>query len=172
MDYSKLCKILKEMGIPDHLTWETCMQVKMYQLELDIEQSGSNLGKEYIKAIYCHPACLTYGNPLQCSCLENPRDGGVWWAAICGVTQSRTWLKWQQQSTSREMPGWMKHKLDSRFLREISIPQICRWHHLNGIKWRGTKESFEVERGEWKSWLKTQHLKNEDHGISGPTASW
>ena len=34
------------------------------------------------------------GNPLQCSCLENLRDGGAWWAAIHGVTQSRTWLKW------------------------------------------------------------------------------
>ena len=34
------------------------------------------------------------GNPLQCSCLENPRDGGAWWAAIYGVIQSRTWLKW------------------------------------------------------------------------------
>ena len=33
------------------------------------------------------------GNPLQCSCLENPRDGGAWWAAISGVTQSWTWLK-------------------------------------------------------------------------------
>ena len=33
------------------------------------------------------------GNPLQCSCLDNPRDGGAWWAAICGVTQSRTQLK-------------------------------------------------------------------------------
>ena len=33
------------------------------------------------------------GNPLQCSCLENPRDGGVWWAAIYGVAQSPTWLK-------------------------------------------------------------------------------
>ena len=32
------------------------------------------------------------GNPLQCSCLENPRDGGAWWAAVCGVTQSRTRL--------------------------------------------------------------------------------
>ena len=30
------------------------------------------------------------GNPLQCSCLENPRDGGAWWAAVCGVSQSRT----------------------------------------------------------------------------------
>ena len=33
------------------------------------------------------------GNPLQCSCLENPRDGGAWWAAIYGVTQSQTRLK-------------------------------------------------------------------------------
>ena len=33
------------------------------------------------------------GNPLQCSCLENPRDGGAWWAAVYGVTQSQTWLK-------------------------------------------------------------------------------
>ena len=34
------------------------------------------------------------GNPLQCSCLENPRDGGAWWAAVYGVTQSRIGLKW------------------------------------------------------------------------------
>ena len=33
------------------------------------------------------------GNPLQCSCLENPRDGGAWWAAVYGVAQSRTLLK-------------------------------------------------------------------------------
>ena len=33
------------------------------------------------------------GNPLQCSCLENPRDGGAWWAAVYGVAQSQTWLK-------------------------------------------------------------------------------
>ena len=40
------------------------------------------------------------GNPLQCSCLENPRDGGAWWAAIYGVTQSRTQLKWLSSSSS------------------------------------------------------------------------
>ena len=34
-----------------------------------------------------------HGNPLQCSCLENPRDGGAWWAAVYGVAQSRTRLK-------------------------------------------------------------------------------
>ena len=38
------------------------------------------------------------GNPLQCSCLENPRDGGAWWAAIYGVTQSWTRLKWLSSS--------------------------------------------------------------------------
>ena len=40
------------------------------------------------------------GNPLQSSCLENPRDGGAWWAAVYGVTQSRTWLKWLSSSSS------------------------------------------------------------------------
>ena len=50
------------------------MQVKKQQLELDVEQqTGSKLGKEYIKAIYCPPA-----TPLQYSCLENPMDGGAW----------------------------------------------------------------------------------------------
>ena len=40
------------------------------------------------------------GNPLQCSCLENPRDGGAWWAAVHGVTQSRTRLKQLSSSSS------------------------------------------------------------------------
>ena len=40
------------------------------------------------------------GNPLQCSCLENPRDGGAWWAAVYGVAQSRTRLKWLSSSSS------------------------------------------------------------------------
>ena len=39
------------------------------------------------------------GNPLQCSCLENPRDGGTWWAAVYGVAQSRTRLKWLSSSS-------------------------------------------------------------------------
>ena len=63
------------------------MQVKKQQLEVDIEQqTGSKLRKEYVKAVYCHPAYLT-----------------------------------SMQSTSREMPGWMKHKLESRLPGEISI---------------------------------------------------
>ena len=40
------------------------------------------------------------GNPLQCSCLENPRDQGAWWAAVYGVSQSRTRLKWLSSSSS------------------------------------------------------------------------
>ena len=49
---------------------------------------------------------------------------------------------------------------------KYQYPQICRWHHPYGIKWRETKKPLdEGERGEWKSWLKTQHAKNEDHGI-------
>ena len=63
------------------------MQVKKQQLELDMEQqTGSKLGKEYVKTVYCHPAYLTY-----------------------------------MQSTSREMLGWRKHKLESRLPGEISI---------------------------------------------------
>ena len=62
------------------------MQVKKQQSELNMEQqTGSNSGKEYVKAIYCHLAYITY-----------------------------------MQSTSWEMPNWMKHKLESRFLGEIS----------------------------------------------------
>ena len=43
------------------------------------------------------------GNPLQCSCLENPRDGGAWWAAIYGVAQSQTRLKQLSSSSSNEV---------------------------------------------------------------------
>ena len=46
-------------------------------------------------------SCIGEGNdnPLQCSCLENPRDGGAWWAAVYGVAQSRTRLKWLSSSS-------------------------------------------------------------------------
>ena len=63
VDHNKLWKILQEMGIPDHLTcsWEICMQVKKQQLELEVkQQTGFKSGKEHVKAVYCHPAYLTY----------------------------------------------------------------------------------------------------------------
>ena len=43
--------------------------------------------------------------PTPLSCLENPRDGRAWWAAVCGVTQSRTWLKWLSISNSSICPA-------------------------------------------------------------------
>ena len=55
------------------------------------------------------------GNPLQCSCLENPRDGGAWWAAVYGVAQSRTRLKWLSSSS---------HFLKVGFRLCVSITQV------------------------------------------------
>ena len=78
------------------------------------QQTGSKLGNEYIKAIYCHLAYLTY-----------------------------------RQSTSCKMPGWMKHKVESRLPGEISATSdILHMTPLNGRKPRGTKEPLdESERG-------------------------
>ena len=60
VDHNKLLKKW-EYQTPWPASWEICMQVKKQQLELDMEQqTGSKLGKEYIKAVYCHPAYLTY----------------------------------------------------------------------------------------------------------------
>ena len=66
------------------------------------------------------------------------------------------------------MPGWMTHKLQSR-LSDYQPPQICR----NGRKWKETEEPLdEGERGEWKSWLKTQHSNNFKIMASNPITSW
>ena len=59
------------------------------------------------------------GNPLQCSCLENPRDGGAWWAAVYGVTQSRTRLK--RLSTSSSL--YLTKKSTSLFLENFGVFQ-------------------------------------------------
>ena len=63
VDHNKLWKILKEMGIPDHLTYllRNLYASQEQQLELDMEQqTGSKSGKEYIRGVYCHPAYLAY----------------------------------------------------------------------------------------------------------------
>ena len=89
VDHNKLWKTLKEMGISDHLT---CLLRNLYAGQESTVRTGhgtttgSKLGKKYVKAVYCHPAYLTY-----------------------------------MQSTSGETLGWMKHKLESRFLGETSI---------------------------------------------------
>ena len=71
MGHNKLWKILKEMGMRDHFT---CLLRNLSageeQLELDMEQwTGSKLGKEYIKDVYCHPAYLTYMQSTLCKML-------------------------------------------------------------------------------------------------------
>ena len=61
------------------------------------------------------------------------------------------------KSTSCEMPGWMSHKLESRLLGEISVISDTQMTLSLWRKWRVTKETLDKgERGEWKSWLKTQ----------------
>ena len=60
------------------------------------------------------------GNPLQCSCLENPRDRGAWWAAVYGVAQSRTWLKQQQQRHKLSETKW------STVLRKVKHRKLGR----------------------------------------------
>ena len=76
VDHNKLWKICKEMGIPDHLI---CLLRNLYAgqetTELDMEQwTGSKLGKEYIKAVYCHPAYLTYIQSTSCKMLGWMKD--------------------------------------------------------------------------------------------------
>ena len=57
------------------------------------------------------------GNPLQCSCLENPRDGGAWWAAVYGVAQSRTQLKqFSSSSSSRRQNNIVKQLFSKKLI--------------------------------------------------------
>ena len=68
-----------------------------------LQSMGSlRVGHNWATSLWLFTSCIGEGNgnPLQCSCLENPRDGGAWWAAIYGVTQSWTWLKWLSSSSS------------------------------------------------------------------------
>ena len=60
------------------------------------------------------------GNPLHCSCLENPRDGGAWWAAVSGVAQTRTQLKRLRSSSSSSLILWVgRYQLSGSPLLEI-----------------------------------------------------
>ena len=81
VDHNKLWKILKELGIPDHLT---CLLRNLYsdqQLELDMEQqTGSKMGKEYLRAVYCHSAYLTY---LQSTSLKCQAEWSTSWNQDC-----------------------------------------------------------------------------------------
>ena len=72
-----------------------------------------------------------YGNPLQWSCLENPRDGGAWWAAVYGVAQSRTRLK-RLSSSSSSSNSWSKPMPYSLLNIFITIPVFnFSWPHTS-----------------------------------------
>ena len=67
-----------------------------------LSMGSLRVGHEWATSLTFHFPCIREGNgnPLQCSCLENPRDGGGWWAAIYGVTQGQTRPKWLSSSSS------------------------------------------------------------------------
>ena len=104
------------------MSWETYMQVKKQQLELDMEQrTGWKLGKEYVKAVFCHPAYSTY---MQSTWCEMPG--------------------WMKLKLELKLPG----EISVTSAMQIS-GGFC---HCNGRKRRGTKEPLDgSERGEWKS---------------------
>ena len=107
------------------------------------------------------------GNPLQCSCLENPRDGGAWWAAIYGVAQSRTWLKWLSSSRLLVVKNLPANAEDIR-----DVGSIPGWGRLPGER-HGNPLQYSclenpMDRGVWwaiivhgvtksRTWLKQQH---------------
>ena len=66
------------------------------------------------------------GNPLQCSCLENPRDRGAWWAAVYGVAQSRTRLKWLSSSSSSSIM-LPKKSFNGEVIYYIEDPWCFNW---------------------------------------------
>ena len=105
------------------------MQVKKQQLELDMgQQTGSTLAKEYIKAVYCHTAYLTYAKYIM-------RNTGLDEAQV-GI------------------------EIAKRNVNNLKYTDLYVYYAY-GRKRRRTKELLdESERGEWKSWLKTQHSEN------------
>ena len=66
------------------------------------------------------------GNPLQCSCLENPRDGGAWWAAVYRITQSQTRLKWLSSSSPCFISYWYIHSTLFLMARKDSEQKLQR----------------------------------------------
>ena len=94
------------MGIPDHLTYllrKLCADQEAALRTGYGTKIGSKLGNDYVKAVYCHPAYLTY-----------------------------------MQSISCEMPGWMKHKLESRLSGEISITSDMQ---MTPLLWQKAKRN-------------------------------
>ena len=89
------------------------------------------------------------GNPPQCSCLENPRDGGAWWAAVYGVAQSRTRLKWLSSSSTfpkLQSPPLLPCKLN--FASKITGYYIVKVNRINKM-WYIHNEILFHHKKEW-----------------------
>ena len=96
-DFPKLCE-----GTCPHsstLAWKIPWMEEPGRLQ---SMGSLRVGHDWAIHFHFSLSCIGEGNgnPLQCSCLENPRDGGAWWAAVYGVAQSWTRLKWLSSSSS------------------------------------------------------------------------
>ena len=92
------CKLIRTAGFQASLPYSSTLAWKIPWIEGPGRlQSMGSLESDTTERLHFHfsLSCIGEGNgnPLQCSCLENPRDGGAWWAAVYGVAQSRTQLK-------------------------------------------------------------------------------
>ena len=102
-----------EKAIATHsstLTWKILWAEESGRLQ---PMGSWKIGLDWVNSLSL--SCIGEGNDnsLQCSCLENPRDGGAWWAAIYGVTQSRTQLKWLSSSSSSIAEKKMNFRIDT-----------------------------------------------------------
>ena len=92
------------------------------------------------------------GNPLQCSCLENPRDRGAWWAAVSGVAQSQIRLK-QLSSSSSIVHGASKSPTGLSDFHFLSLSLSCsrviyKWNSLE-VQWLGLCTPPAKDTGPW-----------------------
>ena len=98
------------------------------------------------------------GNPLQCSCLENPRDEGAWWAAIYGVTQSRTRLKWlSSSSSSTKMRSWHKNL---KYCKETGCLMVKSFKKLEYLKMSYMFFSYLKKKKSYSKFLNFPVIKN------------
>ena len=94
------------------------------------------------------------GNPLQCSRLENPRDGGAWWAAVSGVAQSWTPLKWLSSSSNIPMYGWATFCLSIRLWSSIWLWWVMLpWTWAQNICLSSCFQFLWVYTQKWNYWI-------------------
>ena len=124
-----------------------------------VHDKSRNQGSEKCKCAVCVVArALGNGNPLPCSCLENPRDGGAWWAAVYGVAQSRTRLKQlsSSSSSSRALVGFPGGSVVKKSSYQYQRCQFNSW--IGKSPWRRKWQPIQysclespMDRGAWRA---------------------